>query len=280
MVGSYDTSGTSGIGHILKIDNTGDKIWDGWWSGNGLEITSVAPVSGDGYVCSGDATEELILGLFDQNGNNIPLSGFNYDSQYYNSIGNSIIQTNSYDGFVLTGLDYYYPFPSSNIAVTRTDNTGESVWKKTYGTGIGYSILATGTGYVITGGDGENAFLLKIDESGNQIFKKTYSVRKGKNHQVSEGLRVRQTSDGGFVIVGNSYSSSYDVLVIKTNAQGKQEDLMTIGGSGDEIAYDVRQTDDGGYILTGYTTSTGAGGNDIYMVKIDPAPCKGKNCTG
>jgi hypothetical protein len=42
------------------------------------------------------------------------------------------------------------------------------------------------------------------------------------------------------------------------------------GGSGGEQAYAVRQTYDGGYVFTGYTTSYGAGYNDIWLVKLAP----------
>jgi len=53
-----------------------------------------------------------------------------------------------------------------------------------------------------------------------------------------------------------------------SNAQNtKFQHLM--GGSGDERSYGMSQTKDGGYILTGYTTSFGAGGSDIYLIKTD-----------
>ena len=45
----------------------------------------------------------------------------------------------------------------------------------------------------------------------------------------------------------------------------------TYGGSGSEYSYQILQTTDGGYIKTGPTTSFGAGGYDVWVVKLDAA---------
>jgi len=41
------------------------------------------------------------------------------------------------------------------------------------------------------------------------------------------------------------------------------------GGAGDERAHSIEQTVDGGYIVAGETTSFGAGGKDIFVMKLD-----------
>jgi hypothetical protein len=43
----------------------------------------------------------------------------------------------------------------------------------------------------------------------------------------------------------------------------------TIGGSNDDIACPIIQSSDGGYAVAGFTESFGAGGADMYVVKMD-----------
>ena len=89
----------------------------------------------------------------------------------------------------------------------------------------------------------------------------------------SEGGRsVCQTNDGGFLICGYTYSSGAghsDLYLIKTDAEGHEEWTRAFGGPGWEYGYAARPIGDGGYILTGYTTSSGAGSRDVYLVKTD-----------
>ena len=81
---------------------------------------------------------------------------------------------------------------------------------------------------------------------------------------------VKQTADGGFVIVGNTYSISSDVLVVKIfpNSQGEVEWQSTFGGDFDDIGNYISQTNDGGYILTG-STYTEDKMNQVLLIKLD-----------
>jgi len=83
---------------------------------------------------------------------------------------------------------------------------------------------------------------------------------------------VRQTSDGGYILAGatNSFGAgSYDILLIKTGANGNIIWAKTYGGTDDDRASSFQQTSDGGYIVAGWTNSFGAGWDNIFLVKTD-----------
>jgi hypothetical protein len=83
---------------------------------------------------------------------------------------------------------------------------------------------------------------------------------------------VQQTSDGGYIVAGETFSSggsTLDILLIKTDASGNIIWAKTYGGTLIDRAYSVQQTSDGGYIVAGWTASFGAGIWDFFLVKTD-----------
>jgi predicted secreted protein len=86
------------------------------------------------------------------------------------------------------------------------------------------------------------------------------------------GRSVRQTSDGGYIIVGytESYGAGgYDVWLIRTDESGDTLWTRTFGGSSDDYGYSVEQTKDEGYVLVGITNSFASGGSDVWLIKTN-----------
>jgi predicted secreted protein len=85
------------------------------------------------------------------------------------------------------------------------------------------------------------------------------------------GYTVLQTTDGGYVIVGETYSfgGGTDIWVIKTDGDGNTVWDTTFGGVNTDYNPDIKQTTDDGFIITARTYSFGAGANDIWVIKLD-----------
>lgn len=95
-----------------------------------------------------------------------------------------------------------------------------------------------------------------------------------------------QTSDGGYMIIGNGTSNdgditgnhgAADIWIVKLNVLGTIEWQKTYGGSGHEFSPKISKTPDGGYIFICISNSVNGdvtgnhGMMDIWVVKIDAA---------
>jgi uncharacterized delta-60 repeat protein len=85
---------------------------------------------------------------------------------------------------------------------------------------------------------------------------------------------IQQTSDGGYVVAGQTYSFSDtingDAWVLKLDSSGAVTWQKTYGGTGGDYASSIQQTSDGGYIVAGYTYSFGDTINgDAWILKLD-----------
>ena len=83
-----------------------------------------------------------------------------------------------------------------------------------------------------------------------------------------QGYSVQQTSDGGYILCGDTYSfgnGSSDIFLVKTDGSGNEQWAQTFGSSSWEHGKFVQQTSDGGYIIAGDLMSN----DDLYVIKTD-----------
>ena len=174
-------------------------------------------------------------------------------------------QTSSYG-------DYSYDF-----WLVKTDSDGNEVWNRTFegiSSDLAYSVQQTSDGgYILTGytfsyGAGPyDLWLVKADSDGNEVWNRTFGGTDGDLARA-----VQQTSDGGYILAGDTYSygaGNHDFWLVKTDSDGNEVWNMTFGGGASDKAYFVQQTSDSGYILAGETSSYSAGSGDFWLVKTD-----------
>jgi len=183
-------------------------------------------------------------------------------------------------GYIIAGETYSSGNGGWDIYLIKTDASGNATWEKTFG-GIyddyAESVRQTTDGGYILGGTttsigagGEDFYLVKTDASGNTEWEQTFGGSENDNADAA-----RQTTDGGYIIVGQT--SYYDVdagvyvddvYLVKTNTSGNMTWEKTFGGTSWDDAFSVQQTADGGYIIAGATESYGTGG-DVYLIKTN-----------
>jgi len=89
---------------------------------------------------------------------------------------------------------------------------------------------------------------------------------------LDHAMSVQQTSDGGYIVAGGTYSlghGSQDIWLLRLDDSGDTIWTKTFGGIDDDKAYYVQQTTDNGFIITGYTKSFGSPGDNVFLIKTD-----------
>jgi hypothetical protein len=148
------------------------------------------------------------------------------------------------------------------------------VWMRTYGgpwddEGHGVEQTSDG-GYIVAGCtnsfDAWDFYLIKTDSSGQALWTHHY----GNSDDADLCYSVQQTSDGGYIMAGESgYFDWNQVYLIKVNSSGDLQWFKAYGGYGTDVGYCVQQTKEGGYVVAGVTGSSGAGLDDVYLIKTN-----------
>ena len=225
---------------VLKLNSSGSIQWKKTFGGNGSDAARLVQQTTDGgYIVGGFTSSNN----FDVSGNHGGLS----------------------DGWII-----------------KLNSAGSIEWQKALG-GSGWDEILSAqqtvdNGYILAGKSNSNDgdvlgnkgqldfWVIKLDESGNIHWQKSLG---GSNDDMAKS--VKQTSDGGYIIVGETASTDGDVTglhgnvdfwVVKLSSTGTLEWQKTLGGNNADIASDVIQTVDGGYIVVGYV---GSGTGDITV---------------
>ncbi len=194
------------------------------------------------------------------------------------------VQQTTDGGFIITGTDM--GFPPIYSSVIKLDTAGTVQWAKEYGDGELFSFfgtyflndvkVTTDGGYILTGectsSGYDDLFLIKTDANGNIQWSKGYG---GGNSDC--GNYVMQTSDGGYLSVGTTYSfgvkDSANIYIVKTDASGNMQwdRAVQIVPDDDDVALAVEEAADG-FIVVGRTEQVFAGvdtTSDIVILKTD-----------
>ncbi len=214
-------------------------------------------------------------------------------------IANSIFQT-SEGGYIVSGItesndgDVTENKGNNDVWIVKLSSNGTIEWQKSYGgasSESGESIQQTSDGGHIvagwsfsqngdvTGNHGSvDHWVIKLTDSGNIEWEKTLG-----GLGADWAWAVQQTSDGGYIVAGDSNNKSGDVTanfgsvdywVVKLYSSGLIDWQKSFGGGLGESPKSIQQTTDGGYIITGFSASNDGnvtgnhGESDYWVVKI------------
>ncbi len=214
IVAGFTTSFGAGSGNywILKLDSNGNVAWQKTYGWDGGDYAySIQQTKDGGYIVAGrqPGNDMWILKL-DQTGNvawQKTYGGTNSAEAY------SIQQTID-GGYIAAGA------VGDHSGVLKLDQLGNVSWQKTY-VGIRPAVATsiqqtTDGGYILTGWVGtiyvhDEMFIIKLDQSGNVSWQKTFG---GYDiHCEAAPNSIQQTNDGGYIAVG-------DAQIIKLDQSG------------------------------------------------------------
>jgi hypothetical protein len=215
--GGFILSGQRDTGFILtKTDSQGNIIWHRSYSFPGTNgmVRSVIPVNDGGFLaagCTGRPPDSNYTHCYlirtDADGDTLWTRKYNHANPTYEE-GVGVCQTPD-GGFLVLCNDFW---------VIKTDPSGNAEWTQfcdsSYGV-LAFSISPLDDGTYLVSGAGSNPshnFLMsKIDANGNILW------IGGYGEELSWGWMARQTSDGGYIMVGSAMPNEVtsDIRLVK-----------------------------------------------------------------
>jgi Secretion system C-terminal sorting domain len=184
------------------------------------------------------------------------------------------------NGYIIGAHTGSFGQGSHDYYLIKTDSNGDTLFTKLYG-GTGpdgiYSLHETLDGGYILGGHtssygagAHDFYLIKTNGIGDTEWTKTYG---GSSPDYLRSVVSLVTPTPSYVVIGETSGfgiGGADILVVRVD--GSSGDIVwakTYGGSSNDYAFGIYQTADDGLIIVGHTSSFGAGGTDIYVIKTD-----------
>ncbi|MFW9779440.1 MAG: hypothetical protein ACFFE8_11350 [Candidatus Heimdallarchaeota archaeon] len=263
---------------LVKIDGSGKEVWKRTFGGTDWDWANEIIETVDGGFLLGGCTNSYGAGeadfwiiKTDSNG----LEEWNYTlGGPTRDFCDSLIETRD-RGFALSGSS------GDDLWLVKVDASVNQQWDQRLGGGnrdIGTSVIQTEEGGFVVAGvisgnfDYRDAWLVKIDSSGNVEWSQTYG-----DSPVAEAHSVIQTADGGFAFAGYSQEdvdvyADTDLYVVKTDASGSEEWNYTVGGTGEAFGRSIVQTANGTFVIGGSRSSNSNTDTDMWLIKVTLIP--------
>ncbi len=178
---------------------------------------------------------------------------------------------------------------------TKVDGNGQLQWRKFFGgsnNDRAYGLVkAHDGGYVMAGFSESNDFdvsspkgsydfwAVKVDKNGVLEWEQSFG-----GSGIDQGQDIAQTADGGYVMVGNTYSTDHqvtqnnglsDIWMVKFDEVGQLVWEQSFGGSAFDSPHSIASTADGGFLVSGNSKSydkdvtSNFGENDMWLLKTN-----------
>ena len=244
---------------FMKISSNGHVQWVTDWGGSGIErAQDIRQLPNGNFIACGYTTsspgqyyDAFIMEL--SSGGNINWVK-TYGATGYDDANSIRVLP---DGYIAGGQS------SSQLYLIRTNLSGDTMWTKKFGTsGVDniecINFAQGGSGYILAGstdgsGFGDDAYLVRVDSGGNQLW-----AKKIGGNDNDDFHHIEQTSDGGYVAFGTSIQGPWgdpNIWIAKLDVNGNLSWQKFYGGDNHDHGYSGQQTSDGGYIVAGHSHS-------------------------
>ncbi|MEZ5014088.1 MAG: MopE-related protein [Chitinophagales bacterium] len=238
---------------VLRIDSLGEILWQKCLGGTESDWATCVTTTADGGCIVGGSTASM-----------------DGDINVYNG-----------------GLDYF---------IVKLDSLGNTEWIKTYGGSdddrleyiqqidegflvVGYTM--SNNGDVFDNHGEADVWVIRLNIDGEIVWQRTYGGSDSEN-----GFYISETADGGAIISGSSNSNDFDLSehigdnshsdawIFKINFDGDLVWQKNLGGTNDDIFYNVSEIEDSIFYCIGYTYSDDIdvignhGNSDFWLVKL------------